>query len=263
VLCCIAQWHLGNFFAGGVDVSRGSPPSFHGFDEYVSTEASGASSTINCGCFPDANGLPTGCAIGGGFMTNASSVFHDGNGQRINSEDCTNYWTHDPAQSHYPSGAWNGSKWSQKVLGDDALHQMDVFEDFLTRSLATDKPVLAMLWLHTVHGPHISMPEFYNAFAQGPSGAAACNTTTFGYGGEVMHQCQNCPSIDDCDYKGSIMQMDVQIGRLRAMLQEKGVANNTMLWFSSDVRLFAALPDHATAILDSTSLRAHHEHSII
>jgi hypothetical protein len=107
------------------------------------------------------------------------------------------------------------------------------------------------------------MPEFYNAFAQGPSGAAACNTTTFGYGGEVMHQCQNCPSIDDCDYKGSIMQMDVQIGRLRAMLQEKGVANNTMLWFSSDVRLFAALPDHATAILDSTSLRAHHEHSII
>ena len=34
--------------------------------------------------------------------------------------------------------------------------------------------------------------------------------------------------------KGSITQMDVQIGRLRAMLQSKGVAQNTMLWFSSD-----------------------------
>lgn len=34
--------------------------------------------------------------------------------------------------------------------------------------------------------------------------------------------------------KGSIMQMDVQIGRLRTMLASKGVAQNTMLWFSSD-----------------------------
>jgi arylsulfatase A-like enzyme len=34
--------------------------------------------------------------------------------------------------------------------------------------------------------------------------------------------------------KGSITQMDVQIGRLRTMLASKGVAQNTMLWFSSD-----------------------------
>jgi hypothetical protein len=34
--------------------------------------------------------------------------------------------------------------------------------------------------------------------------------------------------------QGSITQMDVQIGRLRTMLASKGVAQNTMLWFSSD-----------------------------
>ena len=40
------KWHLGNFFVDGIsNTDRGSPPSCHGFDEYVSTEASGASST--------------------------------------------------------------------------------------------------------------------------------------------------------------------------------------------------------------------------
>ena len=109
---------------------------------------------------------------------------------------------------------------------------MDVVEDFLQRSIGERKPVLAMVWLHTVHGPHIAMPDSYALYAEGDR--AACNTTLFGYGGEQVHQCDDCPSIDDCDYKGSITQMDLQIGRLRSMLQSHGVANNTLLWFSSD-----------------------------
>jgi len=117
------KWHLGNFFVDGIsNTDRGSPPSCHGFDEYVSTEASGASSTINCGCFPDATtGLPTGCAIGGGVVTNSSTRYHGSSGGIITSEPCTNYWTHDPVNSRYRSGAYNGSRWSQKVVGDDSL----------------------------------------------------------------------------------------------------------------------------------------------
>jgi arylsulfatase A-like enzyme len=36
------------------------------------------------------------------------------------------------------------------------------------------------------------------------------------------------------DYLGTITQMDVQIGRLRRMLRDRGVANNTMLWYTAD-----------------------------
>jgi hypothetical protein len=191
-----APRHLGNFFEDANNVDAGSPPSFHGFDEYCSTEASAPSSTLNCGCFVEPNGLPAGCAIGGGVVTNSSTSFANGT---INSEECTNYWTNDPVRSLYPSGAWNGSKWSQKTTGDDSLHQMDVFEDFLTRSVAAGKPILAMLWLHTVHSPHIAMPTYYNAYAQGHVGAAVCNATNFGYKAGKVHHCPDCPEIDDCD----------------------------------------------------------------
>ena len=49
------------------------------------------------------------------------------------SEECTNYWTYDRNHSLYPSGAYNGSKWSAKIPGDDSAHLMDVFEEFLQR----------------------------------------------------------------------------------------------------------------------------------
>jgi tartrate dehydratase alpha subunit/fumarate hydratase class I-like protein len=51
-------------------------------------------------------------------------------------------------------------------------------------------------------------------------------------GSPCLRYCGHGASIGGM--KGSVTQMDVQIGRLRTMLASKGVAQNTMLWFSSD-----------------------------
>ena len=36
------------------------------------------------------------------------------------------------------------------------------------------------------------------------------------------------------DYLGTLTQMDVQIGRIRQLLRDKGVADNTMVWYTAD-----------------------------
>ena len=50
-----------------------------------------------------------------------------------------------------------------------------------------------------------------------------------------MYQEQNNNlSQDLIDYYGAISEMDDVIGKLRNLLQELGIKNNTLLWFSSD-----------------------------
>ena len=71
------------------------------------------------------------------------------------------------------------------------------------------RPFLAVLWLHTIHLPRGALPEWYHNYSDAFGDPAG-------------------------DYLGSISQMDVQVGRLRAMLQQKGIANDTMLWYTSD-----------------------------
>jgi arylsulfatase A-like enzyme len=87
---------------------------------------------------------------------------------------------------------------------------MDVFEEFLERKTGGPEksPFLAVLWLHTNHEPHPALPQFYHNY-----------TDVFG---------------DPAgDYLGTLTQMDVQIGRLRQMLKDKGVADNTLLWYTA------------------------------
>eukprot|EP01050_Picozoa_sp_SAG11_P031747 SAG11_NODE_10001_length_863_cov_1.344241_1_plen_130_part_10 len=66
----LLQWHLGDFFPKreyGEQMTFAnakwpvSNPGIHGFDEWVATEASGPSSTPNCGCMPDWKTKGQGC----------------------------------------------------------------------------------------------------------------------------------------------------------------------------------------------------------
>jgi hypothetical protein len=114
-------------------------------------------------------------------------------------------------------------------MGDDSEHIMDQFEKYLDTTLGstaddssvagnssgnsgdriaengTTTPFMAVLWLHSMHKPHPAMPQYYHNY-----------TDAFGE-----------PAGD---YLGTLTQMDVQIGRLRKMLKDKGLAENTMLW---------------------------------
>ena len=223
----IGKWHLGDFFYKGKTDVPGllnnnaygkwpvSNPGMHGFDEWHSTEASAPSSTTNCGCKEEWWNDAEGCITGGGAWHNKSY-------------DCTNYWSPlDLDANHKPtrrdcSNEYNGTRVLQqdcvgnlttKIEGDDSLYIMDTFEDFLTRKTTKGGPeesrFMALLWLHTNHEPHPSLPEYYHAY----------NDTFGDFAG---------------DYLGTLTQMDVQIGRLRAMLKDKGVAENTMVWYTAD-----------------------------
>ena len=75
--------------------------------------------------------------------------------------------------------------------------------------MAASRPFLAALWLHTPHTPHPALPRFYFGYNDSYGGPAG-------------------------DYLGAISQMDEQVGRLRRLLQQTGVYENTLLWFSSD-----------------------------
>eukprot|EP00040_Diaphanoeca_grandis_P039653 m.259716 g.259716 ORF g.259716 m.259716 type:complete len:733 (-) comp38560_c0_seq1:181-2379(-) len=223
----IGKWHLGDFFYKG-KAPEGSPyassyayskwpvsnPGMHGFDEWHSTEASASSTTPNCACKKEWVTEGQGCITGGG-------EWHD------SGYECTNYWFPlDLDDKHRPSrplchNELNGTgvraqdcvgNLTEKITGDDSEHIMDIFEDFLTRKIAGGseaQPFMGLLWLHTVHEPHPALPEFYHNY-----------TDVFG---------------DPAgDYLGTLTQMDVQIGRLRAMLKTMGIAENTMIWYTAD-----------------------------
>ena len=207
----VGKWHLGTFFPQENPKATYaykkfpiSHPGTHGFDEWHSTEASAASSTTNCGCFEPISR----CVTGGG-------VFRDV------AYPCTNYWsptylepaTHKATRSR-PECLGLQSRQdcvgnlTSKIDGDDSEYMIDYFEDFLRRKTTGSErsPFLALLWLHTNHVPHPALPEFYSQYEDPLDG----------------------------DYLGTLTQMDKQIGRLRAMLRDYGVAENTALWYTAD-----------------------------
>lgn len=103
----------------------------------------------------------------------------------------------------------DGSKAEENLRGDDSRVIMDRAEAFIRDAVQRRKcPFLAVIWFHAPHLPVVSGDEF------------------------IRH-------YPDCDkyerhYYGCITAMDHQIGRLRDTLDELGVAENTLLWFTSD-----------------------------
>ena len=182
-----------------------SNPGLHGFDDWHSTEASASSSTTNCDCNPEWGKEAPGCISGGGAWGDK------GNG-------CTNYWT--PLKGA-PASCLNISEpktilaqhcvgnLTTKITGDDSEYIVDRFEDFVKAKAESRTPFMAVVWLHTVHEPHPALPEFYHNYTDAFGDPAG-------------------------DYLGTITQMDVQIGRIRAILEEQGVRDDTMVWFTAD-----------------------------
>ena len=226
----LGKWHLGDFFYKGNgehaklnvnDNHRRQPahapsnyayqkwpvsnPGMHGFDEWRSTEASAPSSTTNCDCNPIWGQEGNGCIDGGGKWAQ-------------HGEGCTNYWypmdnvSHSCRNMSAPHSILAQhcvTNETKKIQGDDSKYIVDHFETFVQKNVALNQPFLALLWFHTVHEPHPAMPEFYHAYKDVYGDPAG-------------------------DYLGTITQMDVQIGRIRNIVLENGIHNNTMIWYTAD-----------------------------
>ncbi|XP_065177967.1 steryl-sulfatase-like [Sycon ciliatum] len=117
---------------------------------------------------------------------------------------CTNFWTANPSNSS------NIMNLTTPEPGDDSLFIMDMVEPFL-RGIAQDKkPFFLYIPVHTVHINYIAVEPYRSKYQK------------LGYDSQTV------------DYLGAIEAMDVQVGRLRSLLQELNLANNTLLWFASD-----------------------------
>ena len=80
--------------------------------------------------------------------------------------------------------------------------------DFIRAQAASKKPFLALIWFHNVHTP-------------------------LGKNAKLMKQYADCEPQEQV-YFSNITAVDTQVGVLRAELRNLSVADNTMVWFTSD-----------------------------
>jgi arylsulfatase A-like enzyme len=103
------------------------------------------------------------------------------------------------------------------MKGDSSRVLMDKALPFMHEAVEEGKPFFAIIWFHTPHEPIAS-------------------------GGKYLEMYQDItqedhPGIDletQKHYYGCLTAMDEQMGRLRAELREMGIAENTLLFFTSD-----------------------------
>lgn len=197
----LGKWHLGDLWnkqlIGGTPVSS---PGDHGFDEWLTTQAEASNSMSNCGCFPVNHTIP-GPKPPSGYpsITPHGDQCVVGGGKPSDwCYPCTNYY--------YPNASdpRNVTELQLKVPGDDSEFLVDHFEAFLKKQTAANRPWLAHICFHAIHEPHPSMPIFYDMY-------------------------QNDP-----DYLGALTMWDVQVGRIRRLLEEAGQAENTAIFYTAD-----------------------------
>ena len=102
----------------------------------------------------------------------------------------------------------NGIEVRENMSGDDSRVIMDRAIDFIENKNNSGKPFFATVWFHAPHEPVVA--------------------------GEKYRQLYPDAGKKRQNYYGCITAMDEQIGRLRSMLVEKGIAKNTIVFFCSD-----------------------------
>lgn len=118
-----------------------------------------------------------------------------------------------PDGGFYGTRYWTGPGESvpdDQLRGDDSKLIMDRAIPFLASAVEKQQPFLAVIWFHAPHTPVVADEAHRSLYPDHPHGL---------YG---QH------------YHGCITAMDEQIGRLRTVLDDLGIAGNTMLWYCAD-----------------------------
>lgn len=136
------------------------------------------------------------------FSTRNVIVTHDPYAKPHKEGDAALYW-HNGRNITLDEGRKDPS-----LRGDDAAIVMNKTIGFIREQVAEKKPFLAVVWFHNVHTPLGKNPE-------------------------LMKQYADC-DLQEQVYFSNITAVDTQVGVLRRTLRELGVADNTMVWFTSD-----------------------------
>lgn len=129
--------------------------------------------------------------------------------------------TWNPVQDQSVNPYFHNDKQAEENLeGCDSRVLMDRAIPFIRKAVADKQPFLAVIWFHAPHEPVVAGPEFRQLYADREEG--------------------------EQHFFGAITALDLQMGRLRRELRELGVAENTMLWFTSDNGPEGDTPDKGT-----------------
>ncbi len=116
---------------------------------------------------------------------------------------------HGHPKSYYPPFFVHGNP--LKEIKEDYL--TDVLSDEAERFISEyekDEPFMLNLWYYNVHGPHIGRKDLIEKYKAKGMEAKYAN------------------------YGAMVEAMDESVGRVRAALEEKGIADNTVILFTSD-----------------------------
>ena len=111
--------------------------------------------------------------------------------------------------THYGTYYWDQKgKVTDNLEGDDSRVIMDRAIPFIEKAAKAKTPFFTVIWFHTPHLPCVAGPKYAE-----------------------MYKDQDFKMQQ---YAGCITAMDDQVGRLRGKLKELGIADNTILCFTSD-----------------------------
>ena len=116
--------------------------------------------------------------------------------------------------SNYHSSDTNGNiiDWSNAIMEEDALFIWEHAEKFIREQVNLKTPFFLYLPFHNVHYPTVTTDEYTSQY----------------HSNFTKHE------ESQINYLGSISALDDVIGRLRDLLKELNVNNNTIFWFTSD-----------------------------
>ena len=114
---------------------------------------------------------------------------------------CTNYHSND--------NSGNIINWPNPIEEEDASFVWELAENFIREQVNLEKPFFLYLPFHNVHHPTVTTDEYTSRYRS--------NFTE-----------------SKMNYLGSISALDNTIGRLRGLLKELNINNNTIFWFTSD-----------------------------
>ena len=92
--------------------------------------------------------------------------------------------------------------------GESSQVTMDAALDFIRQCVQRDRPFLAVIWFGSPHSPHRALPKDRKPYTDLPE--------------RLQH------------YYGEITAIDREMGRLRGELRRLGVADHTLVWYTSD-----------------------------
>ncbi len=112
----------------------------------------------------------------------------------------SNFYENDPLLSH------NGIV--HEYPGESSVVTVDLALDFIRAQTKAETPFLAVIWFGSPHLPHVAAEEDLALYPNLPRGRA--------------------------NYLGEITGIDRAMGKLRAELRSLNIADNTLLWYTSD-----------------------------